>query len=81
MNVSAGGDKAGPWVTKTDMNAVEDFCSIHHKSFFLPVFLSWVLSDAGDKIKIDNFPFAGISLDYHTTVINFLNDALYAAVI
>lgn len=54
---------------------------VKYNGLLLSVFLFWKLSNTGNKIKIDNFQSAGISLDEYTVIINFLDNSLYAAVI
>lgn len=55
--------------------------SVQYAFLFSAVFLSRILSDAGDEIEIDDFPFAGFSHDHHTAIIDFFYDSLYAAII
>ena len=55
--------------------------SIQYDALFLSVLLSGVLSDTGDKIKVDDLLFARGLLNEHPAVANFSYDALDIAVI
>ena len=55
--------------------------SIQYDALFLSVLLSGILSDTGDKIKVDDLLLARGLLNEHPAVANFSYDALDIAVI